>query len=762
MIFTPTANPARDPPPEASRPPVGRSGIARRVALLAWFITLTTLLVFVAALIPEQKRIFQQNLESKARGIAVSLEEVAAGGVVSEDYSSVVDHCLQLLKGDPAISHLVIIRNDGFSLLADRSGWRTENLGIDWRPATRTSRAALGANALFPVRSFQYAKPFDYSGIQWGWIHVGLSLETYDRSLRNLYVRTGLVALVCAAFSLGVSLIYARKLTRPIRTLRSTVQRVADGDLAARAPTDRTDELGSLAHSFNTMAEALLRRDHILASVQFAARQFLSTPDWRTVIEAVLARLGEATAVSRILIFESRTAGEGRVEVVARFEWVAPGLGSVMANSEWAHRTYESPASQPWTDALSRGEVVAALARDLPPGELKSLCRPDVRSLLVVPIMIESTCWGCLSLDDCHTERAWTGAERDSLHVAADMLGAAIARQRTQDALLEAKATLELRVDERTKELREQMAAKEQVLADLADAQQRLVDASRMAGMAEVATGVLHNVGNVLNSVNVSANLVRERLAGSRVAMLVRTADLMRAQGAALAAFLCDDPRGRHVPELVIEVAGQLAAEHQALAAEAGELSRNVEHIKGIVAVQQSYARTAGVIELLPPGELFEDALRMNQSALLRHQVVVTRDFAELPRIGLDRHKILQILVNLVANAIHSVTSPRVTHRKIHLRLQADATHLRFAVEDTGVGIAPTDLVRIFSHGFTTRKDGHGFGLHSGAITARALGGSLQVRSEGLGHGACFILELPRPSTASPDRPASVPLPHAN
>ena len=216
------------------------------------------------------------------------------------------------------------------------------------------------------------------------------------------------------------------------------------------------------------------------------------------------------------------------------------------------------------------------------------------------------------------------------------------------------------------------------------------------------------------------------------------------------------------MPELVIEVAGQLAAEHQALAAEAGELSRNVEHIKGIVAVQQSYARTAGVIELLPPGELFEDALRMNQSALLRHQVAVTRDFAEIPRVALDRHKILQILVNLVANAIHAVTPHRVPQRKIHLRLQVDAAHLRFAVEDTGVGIAPTDLVRIFSHGFTTRKDGHGFGLHSGALTARALGGSLQVRSEGLGHGACFILELPRPSTSSPDRPASVPLPHAN
>ena len=130
------------------------------------------------------------------------------------------------------------------------------------------------------------------------------------------------------------------------------------------------------------------------------------------------------------------------------------------------------------------------------------------------------------------------------------MLGATIARQRAQDALLTAKDTLELRVEERTRELQEQITAKEKAMEELAAAQSSLLEVSRAAGMAEVATGVLHNVGNVLNSVNVSCTLLIEKIAQSKVEGVSRMAELLAEQKDDLARFFAEDSQGNAGPGL--------------------------------------------------------------------------------------------------------------------------------------------------------------------------------------------------------------------
>jgi C4-dicarboxylate-specific signal transduction histidine kinase len=141
--------------------------------------------------------------------------------------------------------------------------------------------------------------------------------------------------------------------------------------------------------------------------------------------------------------------------------------------------------------------------------------------------------------------------------------------------------------------------------------------------------------------------------------------------------------------------------------------------------------------------ELAEDALQINSAALDRHRVQVTRDYAPAPRVVVDRHKVLQILINLISNAKHALDE-RPDHKKMTLAIEAVvAGQIRLSVSDNGAGIAPENLNRIFSQGFTTRRDGHGFGLHSGAIAAKELGGSLSAHSEGPGQGARFTLELP-------------------
>src|SRR5205814_284669 len=200
--------------------------------------------------------------------------------------------------------------------------------------------------------------------------------------------------------------------------------------------------------------------------------------------------------------------------------------------------------------------------------------------------------------------------------------------------------------------------------------------------------------------------------------------------------------------------------EQAAILVELESLRKNVEHIKGIVVMQQNYAKIFGSAESVKPTELVEDALRMHSGALVRHEVRVIREYQQnLPEITVDKHKVLQILVNLISNAKKACDESPKPEKLLTVRIDQAQDRVKIAVIDNGVGIPPENLTRIFNHGFTTRKDGHGFGLHSGALAAKEMGGALRVHSDGPGHGAMFTLELPiQPSEARPlaqARPAS-------
>ncbi|MEY2407471.1 MAG: hypothetical protein QOF48_141 [Verrucomicrobiota bacterium] len=274
-------------------------------------------------------------------------------------------------------------------------------------------------------------------------------------------------------------------------------------------------------------------------------------------------------------------------------------------------------------------------------------------------------------------------------------------------------------------------------------AHKQLLDTSRQAGMAEVATSVLHNVGNVLNSVNVSATLVRDRLRRSKVANLGKAVALIQEHAADLGEFMTTDSKGKQLPAYLSLVAGHLASEQDAFIIEIDQLRKNIEHIKEVVSMQQSYAKVSGITETIKISELLEDTLRMSAESLSRHNVEVVREFEEVPSMTVDRHKTLQILVNLVRNAKHACQDSGRDIKRMIVRVALAGKHVRISVADNGVGVSPENLTRIFNHGFTTKKDGHGFGLHSGALAAREMGGSLSVWSDGPDKGAVFTLELP-------------------
>jgi NO-binding membrane sensor protein with MHYT domain len=272
--------------------------------------------------------------------------------------------------------------------------------------------------------------------------------------------------------------------------------------------------------------------------------------------------------------------------------------------------------------------------------------------------------------------------------------------------------------------------------------QMQLREASRQAGMAEVATGVLHSVGNVLNSLGISTSLLRDELRNSRVENVKRVAEVLRKESPHLGAFLETDPRGKALPSYLEQLGEHLAEENTKLRAEAEAIASHVGHIGEIVAAQQTYARRGGLTEEVDVAELVNHAIALNFTA--EKEVAVRRHYASVPRLTLDRHKLIQILGNLLSNARQALRDQLPGGKVLTTSVRSiDPSSIEIAVEDSGVGISPEVLAKLFTFGFTTKKDGHGFGLHASAILAQELGGELTGHSAGVGRGARFTLRLP-------------------
>jgi two-component system NtrC family sensor kinase len=271
-----------------------------------------------------------------------------------------------------------------------------------------------------------------------------------------------------------------------------------------------------------------------------------------------------------------------------------------------------------------------------------------------------------------------------------------------------------------------------------------LLEMSRLAGMAEAATAVVHNVGNVLNGVNVSTHLLADGLRNLKVGHLGRLCDLLRQHADDLPGFMTTQSQGRHVIPFLEALHGNFLASQAQMLGELVSLEQCVTHIKEIISIQQSYTTMKGLVENLEVDGIVEDALKMSQGSFIRHGVQVLRVFEPTPRIAGQRGTILQILHNLLRNATQALDASELSEKMLKIIIKPGvAGMVRIVVEDNGVGIEPENLVRIFAQGFTTRKGGHGFGLHSAANAAKEMRGSLTAQSAGPGSGASFIFDLP-------------------
>jgi len=306
-------------------------------------------------------------------------------------------------------------------------------------------------------------------------------------------------------------------------------------------------------------------------------------------------------------------------------------------------------------------------------------------------------------------------------------------RTRIEDELSDLNETLEDKVIERTAELKE--------------LNEKIGDVARSAGMAEVASGVLHNVGNVLNSVNVSASLIREQVRKSKVDNLSRVVKMLDENSEDIAAFISKDEKGKQIPKFLHLLSEQLGSEKELMYKELDDLSKSIDHIKNVISMQQSYAGSVGVREKISLSELVEDALKINMQGMQRHGIEVVKEFHKTPMLYLDKHKALQIVINLISNAKNALVDCEKKYREkekvLTIVILKENDSVSIEVKDTGIGIEAEDIKHLFEYGFKKRREGHGYGLHHSAIVANELGGKITVKSDGLGKGASFKLLIP-------------------
>jgi signal transduction histidine kinase len=356
-----------------------------------------------------------------------------------------------------------------------------------------------------------------------------------------------------------------------------------------------------------------------------------------------------------------------------------------------------------------------------------------------------------LILLDCRRKR---GRKRIASHlkkIIGDALIIGLIDEKCSDIEGMGEGTVDWLVDENMAANAMQWAIRERIVrkrvaSERDQLRRQLEDISYHHEMNDVASTVLHNVGNVMNSVNVAVNVVHELVDQSSVILVHRIAELLRVHEEDWGTFLTQDPKGKRIPPALVKLGDHLLEEQQTVLKEIKGLLRNIEHVKHIIFSHQTMAKSQGICEALSVADLLDQAMELSFQAGDAKWIMIQRDYQPVSAVLVEKHQLLQILVNLLRNAKQAMQlqggSSHILTARVENRSENGGSVV-MTIRDSGIGIAPEHLVRMFTRGFTTKQDGNGIGLHSSIVTIHRMGGTLNVHSDGIGTGATFTLTLP-------------------
>lgn len=276
----------------------------------------------------------------------------------------------------------------------------------------------------------------------------------------------------------------------------------------------------------------------------------------------------------------------------------------------------------------------------------------------------------------------------------------------------------------------------------LRQAQNKLVEAAHTAGMSEVAAEVLHNIGHTLNSIGVSADLLEERLQKPRFEALEKTALLIEDHHQDMVGFFAEGNRREMMVHLLQKLSAGLQKGREASLAELQHLREYLERLREILALHREYAHKAGVKTKLDPKELIEDFLAAHHRLLSSHKVEAQVEAGMVAELNLQPSKLHHVLDQLLLNAV-DVLKHRTEPRLVIIRVWLGESELYIEFEDNGPGIPESEKARVFTHGFTTKADGLGLGLHYAGNAVVEMGGKIELLEPRNLDGACFRIVLP-------------------
>lgn len=280
------------------------------------------------------------------------------------------------------------------------------------------------------------------------------------------------------------------------------------------------------------------------------------------------------------------------------------------------------------------------------------------------------------------------------------------------------------------------------LLEKLDSSYKKLVEQAHREGMADIATGILHNVGNVLNSVNASIHMIKDVISNSPIEDFMKSNTLLEKNIGSIEEFICSNPKGKKLMQFYIKLGSPFLELKDQLNYHANRLDDKINLINDIIIAQQNYAGIKSVMEELDIVSIMEDALKMHFASLDKYGIKVIREYKGAPQALVQRTKLFHILVNLIKNAKEAMLDISEEKRELILTIWQEENSKYIQVTDTGCGIPPDSLESIFAYGYTTKQEGHGFGLHSCANYMTEMGGKLWAESDGPGKGAAFVLQL--------------------
>lgn len=674
-----------------------RFGLNSKFIALVVAILLLTLSATTALVIYSQNRIFKSHLREKGEMLGHFVSLISPEAILGYDYVMLDDFMQEIAKQNDMVYGVVFdIDGNNLTNYLDKSNLEIQGAlqvaGADMKAVISELHANESIiNMQFPIR---------FDGRIMGLVEIGVNKVRLNEQARNTLIKLVSGNFFIVAFLVtAIFLVFRHQVIRPINTLVDGAERVAEGDLSRKVRIFSRDELGLLTNSFNQMmgklASTLQEKDDALNQLTELNKTLESRVEQRTGelrksetrIRAILENMSEGIVTLNDAGYVE-SANRAAQDIFGYEDGELIGLHNVfLVADECANQLSGLGGYNDDNDGFFK---ISENRKTIEMAGRRSNNNEFPMEVVVSPMML--------------------GDQRLRVCIVRDISQRKLAEQR------------------------------------LAFAQQQLLDAAHSAGMAEIATGVLHNIRNILNSVNMASSEIQRISRNSKIAGLCKANELLKANMGNIVEFFTSDKKGKLLPDYYFKVAVGLEQDMARISKEAGELGGKIDMIKEVINTQQKYAKIGSYSEKLSVQSVVSDAMIVQDASLRKWGVDITTRFHDNLTATVNKSKLLQVITNILKNANEAMRENDLLNKPKKLLIESGLlgkSHIYIKFTDNGIGIARENLVRVFNHGFTTKVDGHGFGLHASANAMTEIGGKLEAHSDGEGHGATFTVTIP-------------------